>query len=352
MMLVRNQHPFFVYMPKRLLILIGFLWSGGLCAQQKPHYSQYMMNGYVLNPALSGIEDYIDIKTGYRNQWTGFGGEPTTFYLSGHGALNKPDRTSVGALPVRGRNGRRIPKSTYNQYQVVPGHHGVGAMLISDKTGPTARTSFALSYAYHLPLNNGMKLSLGASGGLTQHTLDFDKITLANPNDQVVQQGKVNTTQPDVNIGAWLYTRNWYVGAAANQIVSKKLNYQADLTKYSWLGTLYTHYFVTAGYRAELSEDWSFAPSLMVKYVRPTPISFDVNAKMFFRDRFWMGASYRHKDAVVGMIGLNVSYLVNIGYSYDYVLSNINTVAKGSHEVVVGIMLNNKQRILCPTHMW
>jgi hypothetical protein len=55
---------------------------------------------------------------------------------------------------------------------------------------------------------------------------------------------------------------------------------------------------------------------------------------------------------VVGMIGLNVSYLVNIGYSYDYVLSNINTVAKGSHEVVVGIMLNNKQRILCPTHMW
>ncbi|MFN8358105.1 MAG: type IX secretion system membrane protein PorP/SprF [Spirosomataceae bacterium] len=339
-------------MPKRLLTLCCFLLCSGVWAQQKPHYSQYMMNGYLLNPALSGIEDYMDVKTGYRNQWSGFGGEPTTFYLSAHGALNKPDRTSVGALPVRGNNGRRIPKAKYNPYQVVPGHHGVGMMLVSDKTGPTSRTSFALSYAYHLPLRNGMKLSLGASGGLTQHTLDFDKITLANPVDPVTQQGKVNTTQPDVNIGAWLYTRQWYVGASANQILAKKLDFTGNQGSYQWLGQLYTHYFVTAGYRAELSEDWAFSPSVMVKYVRPTPLSFDINAKLFFRDRFWFGGSYRHKDAVVGLVGFNVNYLINIGYSYDYVLSSINTVAKGSHEVVIGIMLNNKQRILCPVHMW
>lgn len=323
-------------------------------AQQKPHYSQYMLNGYLLNPALSGIEDYFDVKTGYRNQWTGFGGEPITFYIAGHLALDKPDRTSVGALPVRGKGGRRIPAARYNPYQQVPGHNGVGAILIRDQTGPTSRTSFAVSYAHHFPLGNGMKVSAGISGGLTQHTLDFDQIQLANPADQLSQQGKINTIQPDVNVGAYLYARSFYIGLAANQLIARKLNYGdlPDGKAYNWIGRLYTHYFVTAGYRIEMNEDFTFAPSLMVKYVRPTPVSIDVNAKLIFRDRFWLGASYRHKDAIVGLIGFNVNHLVNLGYSYDYVLSGINTIAKGSHEVVIGIMLNNKQKILCPTHMW
>jgi type IX secretion system PorP/SprF family membrane protein len=338
-----------------------FLLFGGMVvlsitgwAQQRPHYSQYMINGFVLNPALSGIEDYFDVKTGYRNQWTGFGGEPVTFYLSGHLALDKPDRTSTGALPIRGKGGRRIPAGRYNPYQRVPAHNGVGAMLVRDQTGPTSRTSLMASYAYHLPLGHGQKLAVGVSGGFTQHTLDFDQIQLANPNDQLAQQGKVNTIQPDFNVGAYFYTRDYYVGAAVNQLIARKLNYGPlpDGKDYNWIGRLYTHYFVTAGYRTQLTEDVTFVPSLMLKYVRPTPLSFDVNAKFLFRDRFWAGASYRHKDALVGLVGFNVSHLVNIGYSYDYVLSNINTVAKGSHEVVIGLMLNNKQKILCPTHMW
>ena len=31
-------------------------------AQQKPHYTQYILNQYILNPALTGIENYTDIK--------------------------------------------------------------------------------------------------------------------------------------------------------------------------------------------------------------------------------------------------------------------------------------------------
>ena len=31
-------------------------------AQQKPHYTQYILNQYIVNPAITGIENYIDVK--------------------------------------------------------------------------------------------------------------------------------------------------------------------------------------------------------------------------------------------------------------------------------------------------
>ena len=31
-------------------------------AQQKPQYTQYVLNNYIINPALSGIENYMDVK--------------------------------------------------------------------------------------------------------------------------------------------------------------------------------------------------------------------------------------------------------------------------------------------------
>jgi hypothetical protein len=35
-------------------------------AQQLAQYSQYMNNNYILNPAVAGTEDFIDLKFSYR----------------------------------------------------------------------------------------------------------------------------------------------------------------------------------------------------------------------------------------------------------------------------------------------
>ncbi|MBL4703250.1 MAG: type IX secretion system membrane protein PorP/SprF, partial [Flavobacteriales bacterium] len=56
-------------------------------AQQQYQISQYQTNPYMLNPAASGIYDYIDITGSFRQQWAGFTNAPRTFYVSGHSAL-------------------------------------------------------------------------------------------------------------------------------------------------------------------------------------------------------------------------------------------------------------------------
>ena len=64
-------------------------------AQQKPHYTQYILNNYILNPALSGIENYTDVKLSGRRQWVGLEGAPQTFYFSVH------DHTSPGMCKLK-----------------------------------------------------------------------------------------------------------------------------------------------------------------------------------------------------------------------------------------------------------
>ena len=60
-------------------------------AQQLPQYTQYILNNYLLNPAVSGIENYTDIKISHRHQWAGIQDAPVTTYFTIHGPLGKKD---------------------------------------------------------------------------------------------------------------------------------------------------------------------------------------------------------------------------------------------------------------------
>jgi len=71
-----------------------------------------------------------------------------------------------------------------------------------------------------------------------------------------------------------------------------------------------------------------------------------------YRDLVWVGASYRIEDSFGGMLGINMSNTVNISYSYDYTVSRLNTVSKGTHEIVVGFLIGNKYGDWCPRNVW
>ena len=86
-----------------LIIVICTLTCSVASAQAKPFYTQYILNNYILNPGITGIENYTDVKLSYRNQWAGINGAPVTTYLSIHGPLGKKDtRTTATSFQVPG----------------------------------------------------------------------------------------------------------------------------------------------------------------------------------------------------------------------------------------------------------
>lgn len=63
-------------MKKSLITIVGLFVFLNIFSQAKPAFNQYILNNYILNPGLTGIENYTDVKMSYRNQWAGINGAP------------------------------------------------------------------------------------------------------------------------------------------------------------------------------------------------------------------------------------------------------------------------------------
>ena len=107
-------------------------------------------------------------------------------------------------------------------------------------------------------------------------------------------------------------------------------------------GKLIPHTFLTAGYKILVSDDINILPSVMIRYVQPLPIGFDVNAKIQYQDLLWLGFSYRYDQGYAAMMGVNINSTINLGYSYDYTTTQLNTVSSGTHEIVIGFLWRKK----------
>ncbi|MBY0536365.1 MAG: type IX secretion system membrane protein PorP/SprF [Chitinophagaceae bacterium] len=339
-------------MKKCVLFLVSSCLVLMLKAQQKPHYTQYVMNQYILNPALSGIENYTDIKLSHRHQWVGLQDAPITTYFTIHTPIGKSDfRTSATSMRVPGENPRG--KAYWEQYTAAEPHHGIGMQIINDRTGPLSRFAAYATYSYHLGISARTSLAAGFGAGITNNSLNTSKLDFIYvPVDPAVyNNGIINKIKPDFMAGLYLYSADYFVGLSAQQIIPSKIafsDYQVKTTD----GKFVPHLFATAGYRLLINDDLNLIPSLMVKYISPLPTQVDVNLKLQYQDVMWVGASYRNGEGFAGMMGINISNTLSLGYSYDYTTSKLNTVSKGTHELLIGFTLGNKYGDWCPKNVW
>jgi Bacteroidetes-specific putative membrane protein len=323
-------------------------------AQQRPHYTQYILNTYIINPAVAGIENYTDVKLSHRHQWVNLDGAPVTTYLTIHAPLKKSDygRVTPTGLRAEGENPRG--EAYWLNYEAPPAHSGVGLTVLNDRAGVLNRFSANATFAYHLPVSVRTTLSMGVSAGLAQLSVQTSKMYFgsANPADPVVvNSNELNKLKPDVSAGLWLYSANWFAGAAFHRIIPERTISSADTIK-AQNGTWLPHTFITAGYRFALSDDINLLPSVMMRYVKPMDLGIDVNAKIQYRDLIWVGGGYRIEDGFNVMAGFNVSSTINFGYAYDVATSPLNTVSRGTHEVLVGFVIGNGYGDTCPRNLW
>ncbi|WP_343306887.1 type IX secretion system membrane protein PorP/SprF [Chitinophaga niabensis] len=341
-------------MTKRSLyiLLITIAFAATAKAQQLPHYTQYLMNPFVINPAVAGIENYWDIKASHRHQWAGLQDAPVTSYLTAHGPLGNsndlvtPTGSDIGYNP-RGR-------AYWTDYERPSSHPGMGLMVMNDVTGPIRRFAFSAAYAHHIGLAPKTSISVGIGAGIQNYSLDADKLNFANASDPAVGGiGLMERWKPDVSAGIWLYSADFFAGVSANNIIPQELTFdKGGIATATERGRLAPHIFITAGYRLWINDDISVLPSLMFKYISPVPLGIDINARVQYRDRLWIGANYRNGEGFAGMLGVYITPMLNVGYAYDYTTSSLNFVSKGSHEITLGLILRNRNGDYAPRNSW
>ena len=289
---------------KYLIIAVCSLSLFNVKAQQLPTFSQFLFNDYAYNPAIAGSKPYFDVKSGHRYQWVGLADAPRTYSLT----VNGPTKN----LKM-----------------------GVGAFLYTDHVGPTRRTGLQGSYSYQLNLSESIRLSLGASFGISEWKLDGHKINTYSPNDPVIIDGVMQTIVPDAKFALYLYHENWNFGVSAPNILQSKLKFNEGTN--TGLSKLENHYYVHGGYRFNVSEDIQIEPTVLVKYVQAAPVQADLMAKVTYKNQVWMGLAYRTSDAASAMIGYLFRENLVIGYSYDFTTSNLKNYSSGTHELLIGV---------------
>lgn len=293
-----------MYTMKKLLNCLLALLPLSVAAQQLPHFSQYMVNDYVLNPAIGGSKPYFLGMSANRYQWKGITDAPRTYMLSMHGPL---------------------------KYD----HMGIGAQLFTDNVGPTRRTGFYLSYAYHAPLNDKLRLSFGLSAGILQFMVDAQKINLHDPGDLYLVNAIQSVLTPDFSAGVLLSHERFWVGISCLQIQQNKLkffDYMSNTTS-----VMNRHFYGMLGYRQPIGDDFVIEPSAMVKYVYPAPLQFDAGVRAIYKEKIWLGGSYRHLDALSGYIGYIFRENLQFGYAYDFTTTNLGNYSTGTHELIIAV---------------
>jgi len=325
---------------KRIISLGCFLLvCASLLAQQRPQYSQYMMNQFALNPAVAGTEDCLNLRAGYRNQWAGMEGAPKTFYLTANLPIGKPLRTPLGTSKFAHHN-----------------WHGLGAKVYNDIAGAIRKSGALMAYSYNLKLARHIRVSFGASFGFQQFSLNGKDFRLAQEQDELLN-GKKSTIKPDAGIGIWLYNKNFYYGLSVQQLFGSPIEFNGlnePTNNIKDRGKLNNHFFTTAGVNLPISIDFDFIPSVMVKFVNPAPISVDLNGKINYKKGLlWVGASYRSFNSLVAMVGTTLlNGQLPIGYSFDLTYNDLMPYNYGTHEIVVGFRWPPAPKVPCPSSYW
>ncbi|MBW2937107.1 type IX secretion system membrane protein PorP/SprF [Aureisphaera sp. CAU 1614] len=278
-------------------------------AQQDPQYTQYMYNMNVVNPAYAGSKETLSLTALYRKQWSGLDGAPETITFSGH----SPVTDEVG----------------------------LGLSVIKDELGPVKETNAYVDFSYTLQVGENLKLALGLKAGATFHDVGLADLELQDPNDPFFSQD-ISNTYPNVGAGAFFYGDNFYVGLSVPNFLNS-VHLDENGLKY---GSETNHYFATAGYVFQVSENMKLKPSVMVKSAFDAPLSFDGNINALFYEKFELGVSYRLEDSFSGLVGFQATDYLRIGYAYDHVISELDAVASASHEVILTFDLFFKKKSL------
>jgi type IX secretion system PorP/SprF family membrane protein len=317
-----------------LLAIILSSVSGIAVAQQVPMYSQYIMNGFLINPSVAGRDGYSTINLTVREQWVGMEDAPSTYAASFQTRLLRNSYISKSTA-VR----KKLVKPTKSS------RVGLGGYVFSDNNGIMRRTGGQAVYAYHIPMGATQGVPNSLSFGLAFTAYQYAINTngqIYNQDDPLLRTYDRSVFIPDFNFGASFTTTKYYVGFSMTNLLRGSLM-MADTgsVNRNELG----HYFLTGGIKIPLSADWKLEPSAFIKSSDMffTAIQLDITTRVYYKDDYWAGLSYRTNDALIAMLGLRYERFY-FGYAFDFAMTDIRTQTLGGHELTLAVKFGESAR--------
>lgn len=312
-------------------------------AQQEAQFTHYMFNTLVYNPGYAGSKEYLSAVAVYRDQWAAKGkkgsweGRPITQTMSVHSTFKK-----------------RV---------------GLGFNIVNSSTGAREATYVNGIYAYRINFGKGT-LSVGLQGGVMNWRADWTKLDFQQPQeiDNAFANPSPSLWLPDFGAGLFFYTPNFYAGASMPHLANSQLRTlapeeQNEVRKWA---KVHRHFYLTTGGAIPIKgDDLVFRPSFLLKSVGlfnnffrqgnlvreiGAPVSFDLDASLFFHRKLWLGLAFRSAFAAFNQTGpkqtshesfdlwtaFHFENGLRIGLAYDYPVGNLRTIATGSFELMLG----------------
>ncbi|MTI22325.1 type IX secretion system membrane protein PorP/SprF [Fulvivirga sp. RKSG066] len=314
-----------------LVALLASFWHSA-SAQSQPLLGQYFQNLPAYAPALTGANDFLDLRLSTRQQWSGFEGAPRTYYVSGYAML-------------RTYNNRKRPlfrtslSERLNKKMQIK--HGVGGYIQSNKFGPLSQFEAKLNYAVHVPVFAKSYLSMGVSGGISSNQIDLSEVTVKNDiNDPTyvsyMQNGNSNTYL-EASLGLALYSDKYYFSYTMAPVVNTQISGNDNVE----VGDKESRHQAMLGLRMYLNKDFELVPNVFARYDQTAPVLYDAGARLRYLQKYWAGLSYRNDETLIGMVGITVNDLWRLSYSYEYDMGDFSNYHSGTHEIVIGLQLYN-----------
>lgn len=294
-------------MQKNWIILPLIVFSLGLHAQQEAHFTQFMYNKQLINPAYAGQRGVETLTAIYRNQWAGFEGAPTSALLS-------------YSMPFLSK---RV---------------GIGFNLSHVTIGLQRDLNLNLAYSYALIYNDNLSVRLGVMGSMRSLGLKFDEADPLNLLDPSIENKRINDVF--ANAGAGIYANigeNIYAGFSVPRLISNTLGFNPDP------GVLkareYRHFYGMVGGIIPLKEDINLSSALLIKYVQNAPLDADLNVNLELK-KFSTGLSYRFGGEGFGesvdlLLFWQASPQFGVGAAYDLTLTQLRNYTAGSFELLL-----------------
>ena len=285
-------------------LLLVFITSNEVFAQQDAQASMYMFNPLQFNPGYAGSRGALNATLVNRAQWVGVPGAPITQFISVHAPIARKA-------------------------------FGVGGHISNDKIGAKMNQAVFADFAYSQPIGN-VRLNFGFSAGVDMYNFDFTNLNPNDPTDNayLVKSAKVNF---NTGFGLYLHAKRFYAGLSMPRLMNASWNN---------VNLAVQHTFINVGYVHPINTVTDLKVSSLVKIVKNAPVTVDLNANLFFYKKFWIGAMYRYNES----FGLNMAIQLQekwmFGYSYDYVYNQLRaTKNMGTHEIMLTYDMNGRRSI-------